>query len=76
MTEQPESNPASERYVRRDRPPTRRNGIPVVVALLFAVVALVGGLFVGYSVRGEPAPAGLITEQRDVPVVTVTVEAP
>jgi hypothetical protein len=43
---------------------------------VLVLVALVGGVVVGYSVRGEPAPAGLITEERDVPVVTLTVEVP
>lgn len=45
-------------------------------AVAAAAIALVGGVVLGYSVRGEPPPAGLITEERDVPVVTVTVEAP
>jgi PII-like signaling protein len=41
-----------------------------------AAIALAAGVILGYGVRGEPAPAGLITEERDVPVVTLTVEAP
>lgn len=67
---------ASDPPPRRARRAQRRRGVPVAMALIIAAVALVGGLVVGYSVRGEPPPAGLITEERDVPVVTVTVEAP
>lgn len=48
----------------------------MVVAAVAAAVALLCGAVLGYTVRGEPPPAGLITEERDVPVVTVTVEAP
>jgi hypothetical protein len=39
------------------------------------VLALVVGALVGYAVRGDAPPAGLVTEERSVPVVTVTVPA-
>jgi ABC-type Fe3+ transport system permease subunit len=65
-----------ESAARRPRPAARRNGVSVIFAISAAAIALVGGVVLGYSVRGEPPPASLITEERDVPVVTVTVEAP
>jgi hypothetical protein len=46
------------------------------LVLVLVGLALAGGVLVGYRVRGEPPPAGLVTEERAVPVVTVTVEAP
>jgi hypothetical protein len=53
------------------RPPRRR--IPLALAVLLLAVALVIGALVGYAARGDPPPAGLVTEERSVPVVTVTV---
>lgn len=55
------------------RPPRRRISLTVVVLLL--AVALVIGVLVGYAARGDSPPAGLVTEERSVPVVTVTVPA-
>lgn len=76
MTAEPQgSTRPPARPARPPRPPRRRR-IPIALAVAFVFVALVGGVVLGYSVRGEPAPAGLITEDRDVPVVTLTVEAP
>lgn len=71
-----DSERTSGRAAQGSRPAARRRGVPLVLAAVLALVALVGGVVVGYSVRGEPAPAGLITEEHDVPVVTLTVEAP
>ena len=68
--------PTGEIPVQRPRPQARRNGVPVVFAIVMAAVALAAGVIVGYGVRGEAPPAGLITDEREVPVVTVTVEAP
>lgn len=55
----------------RPRPPRRRR-IPLALALVLAGLALLVGVLVGYAARGDPAPAGLITVERTVPVVTVT----
>lgn len=70
------SERTSGRAARGSRPAARRRGVPLILAAVLALVALVGGVVVGHAVRGEPAPAGLITDERDVPVVTLTVEAP
>lgn len=43
------------------------------LALLLVAVALLVGLVVGYAAHGDDAPAGLATETRELPVVTVTV---
>jgi hypothetical protein len=32
-------------------------------------------VLVGYAARGDSPPAGLVTEERSVPVITVTVPA-
>jgi hypothetical protein len=55
------------------RPPRRR--IPLTLALVLLAAALVIGVLVGYAARGDSPPAGLVTEERSVPVVTVTVPA-
>lgn len=55
------------------RPPRRR--IPLALALVLLAAALVVGVLVGYAARGDSPPAGLLTEERSVPVVTVTVPA-
>ena len=60
----------------RRRPPRRRAGVPILVVVVLAVLALVAGVAVGYVARGEPEPATQLTLERPVPVVTVTVEAP
>jgi hypothetical protein len=49
--------------------------MPVGVAMLLICIALVIGLLVGYAAHGDDTPAGLLTETREVPVVTVTVPA-
>lgn len=59
----------------RPRRPPRR-GIPVTLALLLLVAALVVGILVGYAARGDSPPAGLVTEERSVPVITRTVTVP
>ena len=57
---------------RRRRRPHRIN---LALALLLAALALVAGILVGYSARGDSPPGGMLTEDRSVPVVTVTVPA-
>lgn len=65
--------PRPERPPRPRRPPKRK--MPLTLALLLMCVALLAGVIVGYSVRGDSPPAQLMTETRTVPVVTVTVPA-
>jgi hypothetical protein len=52
--------------------------MPLALALVLLVLALAVGVLVGYAARGDSPPAGLVTVERPVPVVTVTVpsEAP
>ncbi len=61
----------------RPRPPRRppRRRIPLTVAVILMGLALVAGIVVGYAARSDPPPGGLITETRELPVVTVTVPA-
>jgi hypothetical protein len=61
----------------RPRPPRRppRRKVPLALAAVLVVLALVVGVLVGYAARGDSPPASLVTEQRSVPVVTVTVPA-
>jgi hypothetical protein len=61
----------------RPRPPRRppRRRIRLSLAAVLMLITLVIGLVVGYAAHGDEAPAGLVTDQRDVPVVTVTVPA-
>jgi hypothetical protein len=47
--------------------------VPLLLALAAVLVALGGGIAIGYVVRGEPEPTGLQTIEREVPVITVTV---
>lgn len=79
-------SPASGRPPRapasRPRPPARggrrgagRAKMPMGVALALVAAALLLGVLLGYAARGDDAPSGLITEVREVPVVTVTVPA-
>ena len=57
---------------RRRRRPRK---ITLALALVLAVIALAAGIVVGYSARGDSPPGGMLTEDRSVPVVTVTVPA-
>lgn len=61
----------------RPRPSRRapRRKVTLALATVVAVVALVAGLVVGYAARGGDAPGGLVTQTRELPVVTVTVPA-
>lgn len=73
--------PAPRRGRRDDspgRPRTRpkRARVSALAALAAVVAALVGGIVIGYAAAGDPPPAGLVTEERPVPVVTVTVTEP
>jgi hypothetical protein len=67
------TDPRPERPPRPRRRPTRK--MPLVLAVLLMCVALLVGVIVGYSARGDAPPAELITQTRTVPVVTVTVPA-
>lgn len=62
---------------RARRPPPRRRGarVSVGVAVALALVCLLVGLVVGYMAHGDDTPAGLSTQTREVPIVTVTVPA-
>ena len=53
------------------RPPARK--IRLTLAMVLVGLGLLVGLVAGYAARGDSSPAGLITETRSVPVVTVTV---
>jgi hypothetical protein len=61
------------------RPGSRRRRRPrkvtLALATLLAGLALVAGILVGYAARGDSPPGGMLTEDRSVPVVTVTVPA-
>jgi DNA-directed RNA polymerase subunit beta len=56
----------------RPRRPRRRT-MPLALALVLLVLALAVGVLVGYAARGDSPPSGLVTEERSVPVITVTV---
>jgi ferric-dicitrate binding protein FerR (iron transport regulator) len=58
------------------QPPRRRRTVPAALAALLVLAALAAGFLAGYAVRGEPPPANFVTQEREVPVLTVTVEAP
>lgn len=60
----------------RGTPRRRRAGVPLLAVAVALVVAFVVGAAVGYLARGGPEPAGEVTIERSVPVVTVTVESP
>lgn len=62
------TEPARPRLPRR--PPPRK--IQATLALLLAGAALLAGVVVGYIANGDSEPAGLITESRELPVVTIT----
>jgi hypothetical protein len=53
----------------------RRRKVTLALALLLAALALVAGILVGYAARGDSPPGGTLTEDRSVPVITVTVPA-
>jgi hypothetical protein len=43
--------------------------------MVLLVLALLVGLVVGYAAHRDSPPSGLVTEERTVPVITVTVPA-
>jgi ferric-dicitrate binding protein FerR (iron transport regulator) len=67
----PPSRPRTDH--RRDDRRRRRSGVRRTTALLMVLVALVLGVLVGYIAHGDDDPAGLVTQTRELPVVTVTV---
>lgn len=52
------------------RPPSRK--IRLSLALVLVGLALLVGVLAGYAVRGDSPPGGLVTQERTVPIVTVT----
>jgi hypothetical protein len=67
------SNPGSPRPRNPRRPPKRK--IRLALALVLMVIALAGGIVIGYAARGDSPPGAAVTDSRTVPVVTVTVPA-
>ena len=67
------SNPGSPRPRNPRRPPKRK--IRLALALVLMVIALAGGILIGYAARGDSPPGAAVTDSRTVPVVTVTVPA-
>ena len=65
--------PPAPRARPRRRPPRAR--VPAVAAVAAVVVGLLIGVLIGYVARGGAPDAAPVTQQRDVPVVTVTVPA-
>ena len=57
----------------RASPPSARSA--VALALVLIVVALVAGIAMGYSARGDSPPDAAVTRSESVPVVTMTVPA-
>jgi hypothetical protein len=55
------------------RPPARAPVMSRRLALFLIAAALLVGMLAGYAARGDDPPAGLATETRELPVVTVTV---
>lgn len=62
---------SARRSASQRRPPGRR--VSLGVALLLVLLALVVGGLVGYVAHGDEPTGTLITESREVPMVTVTV---
>lgn len=67
--------PAERRSPRPAPPRRRRAKMPMGVALMLIAAALLVGVVVGYVAHGDDDPAGLATQTRELPVVTVTVPA-
>lgn len=59
----------------RVRPRPKRARVSTLAAAVAVGLALVVGIVIGYMAAGDPEPRGLVTEERPVPVVTVTVPA-
>lgn len=67
----PPAAPARER--------SRRSGkrrVTIGFAVMLAVLALLGGVVLGYVARGGPPDRVLVTTEQDLQLVTVTSEAP
>lgn len=77
MSERSGSSPAPRARTDHRRPDRRRRprGVRRTTALLLVLMALLVGVLVGYLAHGDDEPAGLVTQAREVPVVTVTVPA-
>jgi hypothetical protein len=67
-----------------DRPPRpspsrrgrRRAKMPMGVAIAMILAALVLGVLIGYVAHGDDQPVGLLTQTRELPLVTVTEPSP
>ena len=68
----PVPDPPPAPRARPPRPPPKRK-IPVTLAMVLMALALLAGVVVGYAAHGDSPPGKLITQTRDIPVVTVTV---
>jgi hypothetical protein len=63
---------AEQRLARRRAAQAARRRIPLALALVATLVALLAGIVAGYAARDDDPPAGLMTVEREVVVVTVT----
>jgi len=70
----PQAPPAAPARERGRRSGKRR--VTVGFAVMLAVLALLGGVVLGYVARGGPPDRVLVTTEQDLQVVTVTSEAP
>ncbi len=67
---------APARPVSSARPRPHKRKITVGLATLLAIGAFALGAVVGWVGRGGPAKPALVTNNQDVPVVTLTQDAP
>jgi hypothetical protein len=72
------SGEREDRPARATRPPRRkaRRSVGLGLVVAFVVGAFLIGAGTGYVVRGAPSEGDSVTVEREVPVVTVTVETP
>ncbi|MEQ8835147.1 MAG: hypothetical protein RIB67_11985 [Miltoncostaeaceae bacterium] len=75
MSERSAPQPGSRTRPRPDDRRRRPRGVRRTTAFLMVLVALLVGVLMGYAAHGDDDPAGLVTQTREVPVVTVTVPA-
>jgi ferric-dicitrate binding protein FerR (iron transport regulator) len=75
-SERPTAEPAPAEEPRPRRPRRRRRALPLGIALLLVAGALLVGILVGYAARGGGSSEAPVTVERELPVVTVTVQGP